>query len=149
MKIVQRTSTRLTLQERLLGIWLLGAFVAVIGLLVVVAFNSPFYLFGGFCIAISNLIVFLSPIETCTFDKSLKKVTMKRQRWLKSSVTNHAIEHVLSVQVEKSLLLRTQFYRVSLMLVSGQRLPLTQFPSTDWRMQQEVATHIRRFLSSN
>ncbi len=79
MRITQSTPTRLTLQERLLGVWLLAGSMAGVGVFIFIGYESPVDWFGGVCIAIACIIGSLSPVGTCTFDKPLNRVTLKRR----------------------------------------------------------------------
>lgn len=147
MKVVQQTSTNLMLQNRPIGVWILGEIAAAIGFSFVLASAWPTYLIGGFWIAFANLTVFLSPIETSTFDKIRNRITLKQQGWLGTRITEHAIPEISDVQVEESIQVGSRFYRVSLLLISGKRLHLSQFPSTDCESQQAAANQIQAFLT--
>lgn len=146
MQVVQRTATKLILQARPLGIWLLGSFVAVLGLLIFISYESPVDFFGACCIVVADLAVLFAPVETCAFDKALDRVALKRQGWMGTEVTERLIHKIADVEVEKFVFLGTSFYRVTLVLVSGLRLDLNRFPSTDLKKQREMASYIRRFL---
>lgn len=146
MRIIQHTANALTLKERLLGVWFLAACMAAIGLFIFIGYESPVDWFGGGCIAIASVIGCLSPSATCTFDKQQQRVTLKRRRLLSQSIKRHAIAQIAAVHVERRVIVGTYFYSISLVLVSGQRLTLTQFPSTDWGQQAHFASKIRRFL---
>lgn len=148
MKVVRQTSTNLMLQNRPTGVWVLGGVAATIGLSFVLASAWPTYLIGGLWIALADLSIFLSPVETFTFDKIRKKVTLKQQGWLGTKVIEHRIQEVSEVQIEESTLLGSKFYRVNLLLVSGKYLHLIQSPSTDCQNQRALAKRIRIFLAS-
>ena len=146
MKVIEHTSALLILQERLLGIRLLGGATALLGFLIFIMFEFPFDLFGGFCIAIAALISTLSPVETCTFDKSGNLVILEKRRWFSRQVQRHAIAQVATILVEENFWLGTQFYQVKLNFVSGHRSSLTQFATTDRIAQHSIAARIRDFL---
>lgn len=148
MKLVQQTPTLLTLRERPVGIWMISGFTAVLGLFIFISYNSPVDFFGFFCIACANFMMFWSPVKTCIFNKNLNRLTLKQKGWLGTQVTNYSLDNVTGVQVQESKLRGTRFYRLSLTLVSGQNFYLTQVPSTDWKLQSEMANYIRQFLSN-
>jgi hypothetical protein len=147
MQVVQQTSTNLMLQNRPVGVWILGEIAAAIGFSFVLASAWPTYLMGGFWIAFANLTVFLSPVETSTFDKVCNRFTLKQQGWRGTKVIEHAIQEIFDVRVEESVQVGSRFYRVSLVLASGKHLYLIQFPTTDFEAQQVAADCIRAFLA--
>ncbi|MFE1746565.1 hypothetical protein [Coleofasciculus sp. H7-2] len=147
MKVIQQTFTLLTLRERPVGIWMLSSFTAVLGLLVFISSNWPIDFFGLFCIVCANLMMFGSPVKSCRFDKHLNRVILKQKGWLGTQVTGYSIDKITGVQVEESNLGGIRFYRLSLTLLSGQRFYLTPIPSTDWELQQSLASYIQQFLS--
>ncbi len=146
MKVIQQTFTLLTLRERPVGIWMLSSFTAVLGLLVFISSNWPIDFFGFLCIVCANLMMFGSPVKTCRFDKHLNRVIFKQKGWLGTQVTGYSIDKITGVQVEESNLGGIRFYRLSLTLLSGQRFYLTPIPSTDWQLQQSLASDIQQFL---
>ncbi len=148
MKIVRMTPTQLTLKQRLLGAWCLAGFAFLIGLFLFIGYEFPVDWLGGACIAAGGLIQVLTPVETCTFDKHRQQVVFSRKHWLKRWVARYAIAQIAQVHVEQHVWVGTVFYRVSLLLESGQSLKLTRFPTTDLIQQQSLASSIRRFLRS-
>ncbi|HEY9871913.1 MAG TPA: hypothetical protein V6D12_00640 [Candidatus Obscuribacterales bacterium] len=146
MKVVQQTRTLLTLRERPVGIWMISSFTAILGLFIFIGFESPVDFFGFFCITCANLMMFGSPVKTCTFNKNLNWVTLKQKGWLGTQVSGCSIDKITGVQIQESQLVGTRFYRLSLNLESGQRFYLTLIPSTDCQLQEEMATYIRQFL---
>ncbi|MBW4552591.1 MAG: hypothetical protein KME35_16000 [Aphanocapsa sp. GSE-SYN-MK-11-07L] len=148
MKIVRATTTELKLKQQLLGAWGLSGFAFLVGLFLFVGYEFPVDWLGGGCIAAGGLIQALTPIETCTFDKYRQQVVFTRHHWLKRWVTRYAIAQIAQVRVEQHVWAGTVFYRVGLLLESGQSLALTRFPTTDLDQQQNLASSIRRFLRS-
>jgi hypothetical protein len=146
MKIIQRTSNILVLQEKLLGIWLLGLGTAATGFFIVMSFEFPVDLFGGVCIAISALVTTLSPTETCIFDKKNRRITLRRQHWLSRRLQQQSTAQIAEVIVEPYSMFGTRFFRVSLVFTSGQTLALTRSATTDRAAQQNLAQQIRAFL---
>jgi hypothetical protein len=146
MKIIQDTSNILVLQEKLLGLWLLGLGTAATGFFIVLSFESPVDLFGGVCIAISALVATLSPTETCSLNKVNGLMTLRQQNWFRHRIKQRSIQQVAEVKVETYTVMGTQFFRVNLVLTSGQVLLLSRSASTDRAMQNEIAQRIEAFL---
>lgn len=146
MKVIRKTPTRLQLREHLLGVWLLGGCLALLGLLVFISSEPPVDFAGVVCIAIADLIILWSPVETCSLDKAQNRFTLRQRYWFSQRYTSVAIDAIQEVCVEKSAIGGISFYRVRFSLTSGQPLYLTQFPSTDQTIQQTLASQIRRFL---
>ncbi len=149
MKIIQETSEILVLQERLLGLGLLGLGTAATGFFIVMSFESPVDLFGGLCIAIAALVGTLSPTETCTLDKAKGVMTLRQQRWFSCRVKQHNVASIVDVIVEPYSMMGSQFFRVCLTFNSGQTVALTRSATTDMETQQELADRIRAFLQLN
>ncbi|GAC1472015.1 MAG: hypothetical protein NVSMB70_16700 [Chamaesiphon sp.] len=147
MKVVNQTNHLLALRERPVGIWMLSSFTAVLGLFIFISFEWPVDFFGFFCISCANLMMFWSPVKTCIFNKNYNWVTLKQKGWLGTQITSYSLDNVIDVQIQESRLVGTRFYRLSLILVSGQQFYLTRIPSTDWQLQQNTARYIRQFLS--
>ncbi|NJM65629.1 MAG: hypothetical protein HC851_08130 [Acaryochloris sp. RU_4_1] len=146
MKVIQHTSALLILQERLLGIRLLGGATALFGFFIFIIFAFPFDLFGCFCIAIAAVMATLSPIETCTFNKVNDLIILEKRHWFRRRVQRHRITTIQGIQVEENHWLGTPFYQVKLKFASGYRPALTQFATTDRIAQHSIAERIRDFL---
>ncbi|MGB7415123.1 MAG: hypothetical protein WA902_13035 [Thermosynechococcaceae cyanobacterium] len=146
MKIIQDTPDILVLQEKLMGLWFLGLGTAAFGFFVVLSFESPMDLFGGVCIAVSALVATLSPTETCSLNKINGLMTLRQQNWFKHRIKQQSIQQVADVNVEAYRVMGAQFFRVNLVLKSGQVLLLTRSASTDRAMQQDLAQRIEAFL---
>lgn len=145
MQVIQRTATKLMLRERPVGIWLLGSFVAALGLFIFISSEWPLDGFGAVCIVLADLAVLFAPLETCVFDTILDRVVFKQRGWLGTQVTQGLLHNISDVQVEKLIFLGTSFYQVNLVL-PGRPLYLNKFPRSDLNQQREIAGYIRRFL---
>lgn len=149
MQVVQQTLRLLTLRERPIGLWILSIVTATVGLSIFISSNPPIDWFGLFCITCADLIVFISPVKTCRFDKYRNRVTLKQRGWLGTQVISCPIDEVTGVQVESLNVVGLQFYRLSLSLLEGKRFYLTPIPSTDSQLQQKLAKRIEQFLSGS
>jgi hypothetical protein len=147
MKVLQHTSERLTIQERLVGIWILSLGSIAAGLFMFFLFEPPVDWVGAFCIALGGLFSTLAPSEVLTFDKTIGCLTTQQNRLLTRQTRRLAIAEIESVNIETLEVLGSRFYRINLHLVSGQTLAITQTVSTDWTQQQNIIGHIRNFLN--
>jgi|GEM_PF-1454233 len=146
MKVIEHTPTLLILQERLLGIRLLGGATALLGFLIFIIFDFPYDLFGCVCIAIAALISTVSPVEICIFNKPDDLLILEKRRWFSRQTHRYTMTQIEMIQVEEKQWLGTKFYQVNLNFVSGQRSMLTRFASTDKIAQHSLAERIRDFL---
>uniref|UniRef100_B8HVX1 DUF304 domain-containing protein n=1 Tax=Cyanothece sp. (strain PCC 7425 / ATCC 29141) TaxID=395961 RepID=B8HVX1_CYAP4 len=148
MKIIHQTTTQLILRQPLIGVRLLGSFMALLGLFLFIGYEAPVDWLGGSCVAIAGLIL-SAPTETFTFDKQAQQVILQRKRGLNSRVKCFPLQQIDQIRVDQSTLGGTRFYSLNLWMASGQRLALTKFPSTDVDLACTIASRIRRFLKSN
>ncbi|WP_299491283.1 hypothetical protein [Acaryochloris sp. IP29b_bin.137] len=148
MRVIEHTPALLILQERLLGIRLLGGATAVLGFMIFIIFEFPFDLFGCFCIAIAALMSTFSPIEVCIFDKSDQLVTLEKRRWFSCQTRRYDMTQIDMIHVEERSWLGANFYQVKLSFLSGHRSSLTQFATTDKLAQQGLAKRIRDFVEA-
>jgi hypothetical protein len=108
--------------------------------------------FVGFCISgffffPSLLIMALSPVITCTFDKELDRMTIKRQRWFGEKILEHSINEISDVNVEDSSTDDGWVYRVTLTLSSGENVSLTRSYTSGFEEKQYIAKLIKSFLN--
>ncbi|WP_299402052.1 hypothetical protein [Acaryochloris sp. IP29b_bin.148] len=146
MKVIEHTPVLLVLQERLLGIRMLGGATALLGFLIFIIFEFPFDLFGCCCIAIAALMSTVSPVEICSFNKHDDLVTLEKHRWFSRQIQRYTITQIEAIEVEEKSWLGTPFYQVKLNFVSGHQSTLTQFATTDKIAQHSLAARIRDFL---
>jgi hypothetical protein len=150
MKIVEQTETKLVLREfpwnvACLGIVILG--FAIIGMF---AFrhsiqNIILNLFVViFCLAV---LCFTSEIVTCTFNKSLNNMILKRQNPLKTELIKHSIEAISGIKLEVMIGDNSDLYRVSIILDSGKCVPLTSAYTSDLKDNRKTAEDIATFLN--
>jgi hypothetical protein len=147
MKVLQHTSERLAIEERLIGVWALSLGSIAAGLFMFFLFEPPVDWVGAFCIALGAVFATLTPTETFVFDKKIGYLTTHQSRLLKQHSTHLPISEIATVNLETLEVLGSRFYRVNLQLVSGQTLAVTQTVSTDWQQQQKIIRHIRGFLN--
>jgi hypothetical protein len=148
MKVIRQTSAQLVLEQRLIGMWLLGAFLAFVGIILTLGFTAPLYFVGALCIAAGSFTEILTPVEICNLDKHNQRLTLIRRRWLRRQIKRYPLEHIRQVNVGQTTYLGTPFYNVCFGLISGEVLTLTWFPTTDQHKQLQTAKQIEAFLSA-
>ncbi|HLO49068.1 MAG TPA: hypothetical protein VK211_11690 [Kamptonema sp.] len=97
---------------------------------------------GGLCVA-----AFSFKIVSCAFDKTQGCMTLKRQNLFKTQAIEQSLAEIWDVEVEESANNSEGTYRVSLLLASGLRLPLTLDYSYGREEHQEIGDRIRKFLN--
>lgn len=147
MKVLQHTSARLAIQERLLGIWLLSLGTVLTGMFMFFLFEPPVDWIGAALIALGGTFAVSSPTETLTFDKTTGHLTLHRQRLLGQQTLRYPMSEVVVVKTEAVDVLGSRFYRVYLQMMSGESILITRTLSTDWPQQQMILRHIRGFLN--
>lgn len=110
------------------------------------------YLFGGTFAAIGIFFAFgfvVAPVvKTWLFDKTLGSFTLKQQGLFGTKIIEYQIREIADVQVEEWTNSKgTIYYKVSIVLVSGDRLPLTLYSSSGKKSKQKTASCIRKFLN--
>lgn len=148
MRVIRQTSTQLVLEQRLLGLWFFGALLAFVGLFFTVGYRAPLYLIGGVCIAAGSLLEYLTPVEICDLNKQEHRLKLIQRRWLQRRVAEYDLDSITNVRVIRKNYLGAKFYWVCLSLVTGQRLNLTLFPTTDRNLQLNTASRIEKFINS-
>jgi hypothetical protein len=95
---------------------------------------------------ITFLILTVSPYVTCSFERELEIVTIKRRNLFGNKVLEDKISNIVGVEVETRSGEDITF-RLTLMLASGEKLPLTYFfTSEGWQEEQLFANRIQKFL---
>ncbi len=105
------------------------------------------YPFGGIFVAAGLFVVSVTQVVTCSFDKTLGCMVVKRKGLFKTELLEHRLREVLDVQVEDSTDSDgDQTYRVRFLLACGDRLPLTSYYSSGRESKQEAVNCICKFL---
>jgi hypothetical protein len=106
-----------------------------------------------FTIIASAVFLVKSQIATCTFDKTLGRLTLVRRGLLGTQVSDYAICEIVDVQIDKrrfkpmSVTVKPHWIcRISLIIGPGERVPLTPFLSRGLRTKQQTADRICAFL---
>jgi hypothetical protein len=104
------------------------------------------FLIGGLFFT-CGLVPLTARIVTCVFNKTLNTLTVKRQGFLGTEVIEHGLREIKNVLVEELTDSEGSNYRVSIVLVSGDRLPLTSYYSSGRKSQQRTVSCIKNFLN--
>ena len=115
MKIVEQTPTKVVIRQ---SFWRMQSILLIILSLITFVFTLPFTFLlvlaiikptvnlvffqstGGILLCLVYLI-FSDESVTCTLDKSLNRMSLKRQRILKTRVIEHPIEAISGVQLDE------------------------------------------------
>lgn len=102
---------------------------------------------SGFFFFLSLLIMALCPVITCSFDKELDRMTIKRQRWFGEKILEYSINEISDVKVEDSSTDDGSVYRVTLTLSSGENVSPTRSYTSGFEEKQYIAKLIKSFLN--
>ncbi|MDZ4877416.1 MAG: hypothetical protein CLLPBCKN_006851 [Chroococcidiopsis cubana SAG 39.79] len=153
VKVIENTSNKLLFHLRHFPAWVVGVSFSGVGLIGLVGsirmaeFAS--LCINGFFVFLSLLIMAISPLITCRFDKERDRMTIKRQSWFSKKILKHSINDILNVKLEHSSTDKASFYRVTFTLSSSKNVPLTRSYSSDFEEEQYIANLIKNFLNLN
>ena len=130
-------------------IGLIGSSFLASGLLTV---SLGEFIWGGSFASIGLLlIVARAEVVTCTFDKTIGRMTWKKQSLRKTKAIEYPIEAISGVYLEETTSTNDNgtftLYRVTLGLASSKRIPLTSSYSTGLTSKQKTAEVIATFLN--
>jgi len=146
MKAVERTESRLVLQEKPWLVLLVGGLFVVAGLVVAVAAGEPWAGLGSAILGAMVILAFGNTV-TATFDKTTGRFTRSVRGLVRDSDVTHPLSEVSGVGVEASPSANpSRGYRIALSLASGVRVPLTTSYSSGKAGKEQAAAAIRQFL---
>jgi len=160
MKIVEQTANRLRLRANkltdIVGMVLFGTLFLLGGLAIILIFSTFLswfgYLLGGIFVLVGGGLVFGSLLNaefivSCTFDKALGLVRLKRQTLRRTKVIEWKLREINQVEVkEYTDSDGDKIYSVRLNLSSGGHIPLPLHPSTNKEDIQKMAECFSQFL---
>lgn len=157
MEILQKTPTLLTLRRRPVRLWIVATILMVVVpfLLLVTGFNNAwlFYIWWYtllpiFLFILGLLLLNASIVVTCTFDKTLGKVTLKQKSLLKTKLVERSLRDILDVQIETTSWNRDSqaTYEIVLFLRGGHTLCLNLAHTIGQRHKPQAVDVIREFL---
>jgi hypothetical protein len=91
--------------------------------------------------------IFFSGVS-CTIDKRQRQVTIERQRLLGGQHEEIAFRDLKTLMVEKQTEHDTslEYCRIVFLLKSGEKIPLTNYRTTNARQQDKTVAAVKRFL---
>lgn len=146
MKIVQQTSTKLTIRDGSGSPGLFGSILIVLSLIFMLL-SLPI----GLTIAIAGLLIILFIEEIfLSCDTTLSKVTLKRKSLVSTKVIMECpIQEIREVQVEEysGLGYDSPQYGVNISLLTGEQFPLLNFSTMRREDTQKVVDCIRTYIT--
>jgi hypothetical protein len=105
------------------------------------------YLVGGLIAACGFLVIILgATFITYTFDKTLNHFILKRQSLFGTKIIQHQIQEIKDVELKYDS--ENSGSLISLILVSGDRVPFTRWYTNEGN-EEEAVLSIRKFLNIN
>jgi hypothetical protein len=150
MRVLEQTSTKLTIQDKSSHVWLIIGYFIIYGIVYIalgtIVIPGQFSVFLGVLGLLSLIMAFFLLaynilVLTSTFDKNLSKITVEEQKLFNTNVREHSISEISDVRIEPSYGLN---YKIIVVLRSGKRLTLSF--STKERSLEEQIAQIRSFL---
>lgn len=110
--------------------------------------------YTGFVIAvgfwlIAWLVIVTAPFINCSFDKQVDGIILERRNLFGKKAVRCKLSDIKTVNVESYSEEGNATYRINLLLISGENLPLTQSLTSGWQEKQQIAEQIRQFLKSD
>ena len=102
---------------------------------------------GTFFSLITFLILAISPYITCSFEREFNKVTIERRNLFGKKTFEYKISDVVAVKVEEQSDIESATYRLTLLLTSGEKVPLTYDFTSGWKEKQQIANQLKNFLA--
>ena len=154
MKVIHRSQNLLILQERPLILWIIGGICIAIALFVIgSSTQEQVNLFWKIVFAVifiaGGMFMILTPFATYRFDREIGNLILKRQGLFGTKIIEHRLSEIQDVQVEESTDSDGSTYRVIIMLMSGNCLPLTYYYNCDRIDKQKTVSWIKSFLHIN
>lgn len=155
MKIVYHSQNVLILKERPIDLWIIGGIFTATGLYTLIILTQKqdvqlktMLFFAGLYLTFGYIGI-ITPVVTCVFSRFLKTVTLKKQNLFGRKAIEHCLSEIQDIQVEESTTDTDNItcYRVSIVLISGGRLPLTSNYSSGYTSKQQIVSRIRDFLN--
>jgi hypothetical protein len=110
---------------------------------------------GGtlFLFLVGLLIIAAGSFINCNFDKESNNLTLSRYRWfgkLGKAVFLYSLNEIVDIKVESSDSSEGgMVHRVSLILISGETVPLSGCYSSGFEEKQQIVNMVKSFLASN
>ncbi|QSJ14832.1 hypothetical protein JYQ62_23430 [Nostoc sp. UHCC 0702] len=97
---------------------------------------------------ITGLFIVTDPFVNCSFDKKVNGVILERRNLFGKKAVRCKLNDIKAVNVESYSDEGNVNYRINLLLISGEKLPLTQGLTCGWQEKQQIAEQIRQFMKN-
>lgn len=146
IKIVQRTSSQLTLRAYPYSIWLSGVLLVAAGVIMNPAFNNQ--VLGVMSIIGLVMIASMGHITTCELDKLSGRFTLKRRGLLNQTAIEYPLHHIQGMRItsRKARKHNSTSYQLNFVLASEVLVPFEAFSTSDYSNQEAAAKTICTFL---
>jgi hypothetical protein len=101
---------------------------------------------GTFFGLITFLILAIAPYITCSFEREFNRVTIERRNLFGKKTFDYKISDIVAVKVEEQSDAESATYRLTLLLTSDEKLPLTYVFTSGWKEKQQIAERLQNFL---
>ena len=102
---------------------------------------------GTFFSLITFLILAISPYITCSLEREFNLVTIERRNLFSKKTFDYKISDIVAVKVEEQSDIESATYRLTLLLTSGEKVPLTYGFTSGWKEKQQIANQLQNFLA--
>ncbi|MBD2683044.1 MULTISPECIES: hypothetical protein [Nostoc] len=109
---------------------------------------TGFFIAGCFWL-ITGLVLVTAPFINCSFDKKVDGVILERRNFFWKKAVRCKLNDIKAVNVESYSDEGNVNYRINLLLISGENLPLTQSLTSNWQEKQQIVEQIRQFLKND
>lgn len=155
IQFLENTPKRLSFCQRPIWQWFQGLWgVFAIVMMILNGQRTSFYLFFIFlitCLLTLYILAVKGQIITCTFDKTIGQITLVRQGILGTHVTKHLLRDISLLELEiyayNSFHYINKTYKISLLQMSGNRIPLNWAALYNEKKVRDTADLICRFLN--
>jgi hypothetical protein len=154
IQFLENTPKRLAFRQRPVWKWFQGLWGVVA--IVIMLLNSKgasfygFFIFLVICLFVLHTLAVKGQILTCTFDKTIGQVTLVRQGILGTHVARHLLRDISLVELE-IYVYKFEYidktYKISLLLMSGNSIPLKLAALYDEKKVRDTALVICSFLN--
>ncbi|MEH2093125.1 hypothetical protein [Nostoc sp.] len=105
-----------------------------------------------FCLLLGLLIIASGSFINCNFDKESNSLSISHYKWfgiLGKSVFLYSLNEIVDIKVKSFYGEDGTAHQITLMLESGERVPLIGTYSSGFKEKQEIVKIIKNFLASN
>ncbi len=105
-----------------------------------------------FCLLLGLLIIASGSFIDCNFDKESNSLSISHYKWfgiLGKSVFLYSLNEIVDIKVKNFYGEDGTAHQITLMLESGERVPLIGTYSSGFKEKQEIVKIIKNFLASN